>query len=416
LTGGEKTLDASGLSCPVCGGSGRPFRSFGAFSLLRCSSCESLFYVPPPGEGKPGDDRPWESAKWYVERGANLFFYAEIVSLVQALLDARPGEGPGRPYRVLEAGGSYGFLIDIGRAAHGWEIAAADPAECARQGSLDLGIPLYGGRVEDAVFDAPFDAVIGVQLIEHLHDPFVFARALARILKDPGILLLTTPDATFDDLGPDYHPDEHVVIFSRKGLEEVLRSAGFSSFREYSLSLPQMLAVAAATGRLPEDGRGGGAPSSDLAAQVETYIRKRLAAKGLPDGLRAGLQFRLFEHLVNAGRYVEAEEWEEPLEMLMGRRAGQGAQDFLAGLVEKMTKTSGHGDYEVSGPGYAAPYLLYCGILNLNHRGRREEAAIILTLAERLFDHEIGRLGLTQYAPFLAAVRSALEAAGGTSP
>lgn len=358
-------------------------------------------------------DRPWESAKWYVERGANLLFYAEIVSLVQALLDDRTGKSSARPYRVLEAGGSYGFLADIGRVVHGWEVAAADPADCAHRGSLDLGFPLQNVRVEDATFDTPFDAVVGVQLVEHLSDPFTFAKVLAGLLDDPGVLLLTTPDASFEDLGPDYHPGEHVVLFSRRGLEAVLRGAGLHHFRGNSLSLPQMLVVAAGKGPLPKAAEGGETGSGDLGATVESYIRTRLASKDLPGYLRAGLQFRLFECLVNSGRYGEAERWGESLEMLMGGSDRQGSRPYLAALVGKMASAGCHSSYEKSGPGFTAPFLLYRGILELNHRGHREEAAQLLSLAARLFGHEVGTLGLTQYAPFLTAAESARKAAGG---
>lgn len=388
-----------------------PFRTFDAYSLLRCSSCESLFYSPPPDVEMADGDRPWESSKWYVERGANLLFYAEIASLVQALLDDRAGKSSASPYRVLEAGGSYGFLADIGRVVHNWEIAAADPGDCALRGSLDLGFPLQNARVEDAAFDSPFDAVVGVQLIEHLSDPFTFASVLAGLLDNSGVLLLTTPDASFEDLGPDYHPGEHVVLFSRRGLEAVLRSAGFRYFRGCSLSLPQMLVVAAGTGPLPETAGGVEAGSGDLAAAVESYIRTRLASKDLPGYLRAGLQFRLFECLVNGGRYGEAERWGESLETLMGGNAARGSQPFLATLVEKMTSAGSHSSYEASGPGFTAPFLLYRGILELNHRGRREKAAHLLALAARLFGHEVGTLELTQYTPFLVAAESARKVA-----
>jgi SAM-dependent methyltransferase len=48
--------------------------------------------------------------------------------------------------------------------------------------------------IENMTFaDASFDAVLCIQVLEHVADPFAAARELARVLRPDGRLLLTTP-------------------------------------------------------------------------------------------------------------------------------------------------------------------------------------------------------------------------------
>jgi SAM-dependent methyltransferase len=398
--------------CPVCSGQGAHFRTFGSYALLRCSTCESLYFFPPPKQELVNEDRTWESPKWYVERGANLLFYAEIISLVQRLLRSL-GDGTASR-RVLEAGGSYGFLLDMGREIFGWEVAAADPSPCALTGGRDLGIPIQNVRVEEARFEGRFDAVVGVQLIEHLHNPSALLDTLSALLNSQGIVFLTTPDAAFDDLGPDYHPGEHVILFSRRGLTFLLGAAGLEHSAAFPTSLPQMLALAASKVPLPGERESEFSPAEGSAV-VERYLARKLAKGFLPGSLHGGLSFRLFELLVNAGRYGEAVALEGKLEELMGRRPREPAGPYTARLAEAMVSAGSPAGYERAGPGFAAPYLLYRGILELNHKGRRDLAAESLGAAVKIFEHEVNCLDLVQYEPFLAAARSALEAAGGAS-
>ena len=77
------------MRCALCGAEGLFFKNFGEHCLYRCTSCESLFYHPFRTEHEKHES-PWETAKWYVERGANLLFYAEILAYVRSLIEIDP--------------------------------------------------------------------------------------------------------------------------------------------------------------------------------------------------------------------------------------------------------------------------------------------------------------------------------------
>jgi 2-polyprenyl-3-methyl-5-hydroxy-6-metoxy-1,4-benzoquinol methylase len=108
------------------------------------------------------------------------------------ILDAL-GEGRGR--RLLDVGAADGFLAEV-LTARGFEVtclerdpglAAAAAGKCRRVIVADL-------EREAPPLDAPFDAIVCGDVLEHLADP---ARALALLrahLREDGLLLVSVPN------------------------------------------------------------------------------------------------------------------------------------------------------------------------------------------------------------------------------
>lgn len=108
---------------------------------------------------------------------------------ILALLHRRPQET-----RLLDVGCSSGALLLTARAmgfdSHGVE-PWAEAAETARSAGLDVKT----GFLEDAGFpDATFDALILMEVVEHLGEPRPLLAECRRVLKPGGILLVTTPN------------------------------------------------------------------------------------------------------------------------------------------------------------------------------------------------------------------------------
>ena len=79
-----------------------------------------------------------------------------------------------------------------------------------------------------------FDAVICGDLIEHLENPYRFLRGVHSIIKDNGLLILTTPNIhSFDYFLYNLrwkktpHHKEHMHWFSLQGIKTLMHSTGF---------------------------------------------------------------------------------------------------------------------------------------------------------------------------------------------
>jgi SAM-dependent methyltransferase len=100
--------------------------------------------------------------------------------------------------RILDVGGGTGHLI-MGLSGESKEplildiegnrlsaISERDPKICCFCADVEYGFPFR---------DNAFDVVIASELLEHLNDPLGFYSESHRILKNKGVLILTTPNS-----------------------------------------------------------------------------------------------------------------------------------------------------------------------------------------------------------------------------
>ena len=400
--------------CPLCGAEGHFNKAFGQHRLFKCSDCRSLFYWPPPILAFDAPGPWWESTKWYVERVAHLLFYREILEYTRLVLLAQKGQMGPDQVDFLEVGGSYGFLLDMAKCQLGWRVQGVDPSLCARDGARELGLDIINGRLEDGGLTRCADALVGIQLIEHLADPRAFARAMAGALKDDGFMVLTTPDALLEDLGPEYCPGEHNIMFSPEGLEIILAEAGFQHRHFVKPHLHSALLVLASKKKLSVDLDSAfkAVEVSAVKGMVQDYLETRLRSGPLSQPLDVGLHFRLFELLVNDGRYDQALRVAAPLERLLGKEPEASFSAFRSRQVQALLAATEPCQYLEAGPGCFAPYLFYQGILSLNHHGNTRDAAECFYQAAQLFDYEVHHLGLEQYEPWLTVAQKHAAMAG----
>lgn len=159
-------------------------------------------------------------------------------SVAYSLRDLRLGIGA----RVLDVGFGDGTFLRTAESA-GWEAWGldVDPVVVAAGRSAGLNVRLGGlGTVE--LPESFFDAITLCHVLEHLHHPRDALAHALRLLRPGGALWIDTPN--LESLGHQWfgrdwrglEPPRHLVVFSRQGLELVLRQTGFTVLQFFDRS------------------------------------------------------------------------------------------------------------------------------------------------------------------------------------
>jgi len=100
------------------------------------------------------------------------------------------------PGRLLEAGCGHGLLLDEARR-RGWAVTGLEPSAAAGGHARDvLGLDVRPEPLEalDPATTERCDAIVLVDVLEHLEDPLRALRVCAALLAPGGALLVVTPD------------------------------------------------------------------------------------------------------------------------------------------------------------------------------------------------------------------------------
>jgi methionine biosynthesis protein MetW len=185
-----------------------------------------------------------------------------------------PGLRQDAAMRLVQAGGR---LLDVG-CSHG-AVPAALQDRFDEVHGIDAnpeGLALAearGVRVQQANFereplpyaDETFDAVLCLEVIEHVLDPPALVREIHRVLRPAGRIYLSTPNIRFvrylwalvvggrfpltssDEMG---WQGGHVHFFTFADVEDVLHETGFAAVQHHGLAAGPYAPVASRIGRL----------------------------------------------------------------------------------------------------------------------------------------------------------------------
>jgi SAM-dependent methyltransferase len=220
------------LPCPACGSTTRHLYLFSKHGcdILQCVECgigrteaagfdPSSYYTQDYFSGGHLDGyADYRGAEFVLRRE-----FARVVAFVRR--HCRGG-------KLLEIGCAYGFFLQEAKAhfdVSGIELAQEAAAHCRRCG---LNV-LDGVADEDNLRQiGPIDAVVLLDVIEHLADPRKTVELCARQLKPGGVLVLTTGD--FGSLlarlsGATWRlmtPPQHLWFFTRDSMQRLSTGAG----------------------------------------------------------------------------------------------------------------------------------------------------------------------------------------------
>jgi 2-polyprenyl-3-methyl-5-hydroxy-6-metoxy-1,4-benzoquinol methylase len=135
--------------------------------------------------------------------------------------------------RILDVGCAAGFFLNV--AKRDWEASGVELSEYASSYARDhFGVQIFNGMLKDASFRAgTFDVVTMWDVIEHLADPISNLKEARRVMKDDGLLVMTTGDAgsMFARIcGRGWHlynPTQHLSYFSKETIASLLKRCGF---------------------------------------------------------------------------------------------------------------------------------------------------------------------------------------------
>ncbi len=205
--------------------------------MARCPHCGLIFV--PAGLARTQDGvSVYEASRpvflsdgnegYYLDDDANL--HAARCKLEWMAPFVEPGS------RILDIGSGFGhFLFLAGGRYRATGLELAPSAAAAATGRFGVSCAIGSIHSIPDVLQLPYDAATGWDLIEHLDDPVGALQALRGLIRPGGTLLLSTPDAgsfVARAMGRHWHyldPVQHVVLFTRKNLAQLLDTHGFEA-------------------------------------------------------------------------------------------------------------------------------------------------------------------------------------------
>ncbi len=149
---------------------------------------------------------------------------------------------------LLEIGCGAGGFLDAAQAA-GWRATGIELAgEVARWARQERGLDVHTGTVESVALPEErardgFDAIVMLDVIEHVVDPLSLLRTAWERLRPAGALLVMTPNARglgARCLGPRWEacdPVDHVWLFHPRNLARLCSRAGFTPERWWCIDV-----------------------------------------------------------------------------------------------------------------------------------------------------------------------------------
>jgi SAM-dependent methyltransferase len=226
-------MSAEASACLVCDRPQSKGLRRGTFSYFRCAQCGLLSSVPvPTAEQIENHYKQKFLAGNYETARRHAAQYRRVHEQLADFMGGKPGD------RVLDVGCFTGELLSIlssrGAEVHGLELQA----EAVAIANERLPGRVYQADVFGTNFPpGPYDVVTMMGVIEHVTDPAAFVRRAYSLLRPGGRLFLQTPDSgsLIARLArahwPPLAPVEHIHLFSRPALRELLSRCGFSDIR-----------------------------------------------------------------------------------------------------------------------------------------------------------------------------------------
>ena len=207
--------------------------------IVRCMTCGLVFAVP--------ENLAHEITQDYVEMADPDYLKEEKGRRAQARHVLKKIAKFKKGGRLLDIGSGPGFFLDEAKR-QGWEVQGVDLSKWSKDYAKSyFGIDIFQGIISEAAFaDRTFDVAVMNDVIEHLENPKAVLKEIRRILKNDGVIYISTPDiqSVLSRLlrakwwGINKY---HLFYFSKKTIEKLFDEVGFKPLR-YS-SYPRIFSL-----------------------------------------------------------------------------------------------------------------------------------------------------------------------------
>jgi SAM-dependent methyltransferase len=229
----SKTIPEEIVACTICASDAAYAGTRREYKFYRCESCRHLFVWPVPGgtlqiyttDYFSGASQGFGYVDYDRDKQPMAFTFDRYLDILRRL-------SPNGKV-LLDVGAATGFFLDLARKRD-WRVFGVEPSDYAASIGREKGIQIETGVLGESHFPPnSFDVVTLWDVIEHLPEPRTALASIHAVLKPGGILAINTPDSgslLAKTLGLKWHlvvPPEHINLFHRKSLSELLQSSGF---------------------------------------------------------------------------------------------------------------------------------------------------------------------------------------------
>lgn len=234
--------------CVICGSTEsallfetefKKFNYNGVFFMRTCAGCGLRFCSPRLSEANIaslyGED-------YYVFSKSDEAYFARTAEIYDRTVKLLP-EGTGLPMRAAEVGSGKGYLLAVLEKL-GWQTYGIEISDsAAAYAKANFGVESFTGKIEDYFASGdvrePFSAVLCIDIIEHVTDPDVFVKDLARLTAKGGTVMIDTPNGGAKHIaeeGADWRGFNpfHIYLFNRENLTSLLERHGFKVTRAFT--------------------------------------------------------------------------------------------------------------------------------------------------------------------------------------
>ncbi len=209
------------MKCYFCGLPSRKYLEAKNRTLFYCSGCSLIFAEKKNQSILPKTDFINE---YLEERDSFNDYFRKKIDLIEKYKE---------PYFLLDVGCGAGVFLSCAKK-RGWKVLGIDLSEDAVKYTKAKGLNVNKVSLEDLKPKEKYDVITVFQTIEHIPDPIKFLEKARSLLKDSGVLFLTTPSRD-DFLGKlmgkkwfGYYNLEHLFFFDKKSMEILLKKSGFT--------------------------------------------------------------------------------------------------------------------------------------------------------------------------------------------